>query len=287
METVLVQKNWREHIGCGGWRGGYLGYGLDKYAFEGKIQEKDFALFEWTEVCCQFNEENFNKLGSELALLAWGEYFAESFNERIRSSSVKNIPMLRWNTKDTFIGKLIDEVKDATDSSQNSSLVEPSIRWNAFLAAPLLPKPTREAKCSGNEQAGSNTDRLGMCVDAFAHHTVIDSVGEFLFADLQGFIYGNNTVVLFDPQAHSFDQTSGPWDKGAHTIQNFLNTHKCNDICHSIGLDNIHVKVPPPQKRDMDCHRVGTTCPQGSSTFKKLISPVYEEAAQPAAIDLD
>ncbi|KAF8508814.1 hypothetical protein BU17DRAFT_15904, partial [Hysterangium stoloniferum] len=210
-ETVLVQKNWREHIGCGGRRGGYLGYGLYKYAFEGKIQEKDFALFEWKEVCCQFNEENFNKLGSELVLLAWGEYFAESFNEWIRSSS---------NTKDTFIGKLVDEVKDATDSSQNSSLVEPSIRWNAFLAPPLLPKPTREAKFSGNEQAGSNTDRLGMCVDAFAHHTVIDSVGEFLFANLQG----------------NFDQTSGPWDKGAHAIQNFLNTHKCNDICHSIGL---------------------------------------------------
>ncbi|KAF8506490.1 hypothetical protein BU17DRAFT_71272 [Hysterangium stoloniferum] len=107
-ETVLVQKN------C-------------FFDSQRKIQEKDFALFEWKEVCCQFNKENFNKLGSELILLAWGEYFAESFNEQIRSSGVKNIPMLRWNTKDIFIGKLVDEVKDTTDSSQSSSPVEPSI----------------------------------------------------------------------------------------------------------------------------------------------------------------
>ncbi|KAF8524426.1 hypothetical protein BU17DRAFT_63408, partial [Hysterangium stoloniferum] len=58
----------REHIGCGGRRGGYLGYGLYKYAFEGKIQEKDFALFEWKEVCCQFNEENFQQVGIRIDL---------------------------------------------------------------------------------------------------------------------------------------------------------------------------------------------------------------------------
>ncbi|KAF8514687.1 kinase-like domain-containing protein [Hysterangium stoloniferum] len=281
IETVLVQNNWREHIVCGGWRGGYLGHGLYKYAFEGKIQEKNFALFEWKEVCCQFNSENFNKLQSELVLLAWGKYFVKSFNECIRSMNAENIPALRWNTEDTFIGNLIDEVEDTTNFSESC---EPTIHWNAFLAVPLLPKPTRKVKFSGNTEAGNNMNRLGMYVDAFAHHTVIDSVGEFIFADLQGFIYVNNTVVLFDPQAHSFNQTSGSWDKGTSAIQNFLNTHQCNDICHILELDCIRVKVPPPPtpKRDMNPHKLSMTPPWGSPAIENVISPVCKEAVQQA-----
>ncbi|KAF8515854.1 hypothetical protein JB92DRAFT_3153435 [Gautieria morchelliformis] len=55
----------------------------------------------------------------------------------------------------------------------------------------------------GNGDTGENSDYLGIWIDAFAHHTVVDSMGEYVFVDIQGFVYSENRVILFDPQAHT------------------------------------------------------------------------------------
>lgn len=60
-----------------------------------------------------------------------------------------------------------------------------------FLAAPLLETRDiepgyKEVKYSGTDCAGQNTDTLGVAVDAFAHHTLVDSQGTLVFVDLQG-----------------------------------------------------------------------------------------------------
>jgi len=60
--------------------------------------------------------------------------------------------------------------------------------FNTFLAAPLLAtdETTEERKFSGNDEIASNTDPLGRAVDAYVHHTLVDSFGELLLADVQG-----------------------------------------------------------------------------------------------------
>lgn len=71
----------------------------------------------------------------------------------------------------------------ADGSIDNRSLI-----FNTFLAAPLLAtdETTEERKFSGNDEIASNTDPLGRAVDAYVHHTLVDSFGELLLADVQG-----------------------------------------------------------------------------------------------------
>ncbi|KAF8578608.1 hypothetical protein K439DRAFT_1361824, partial [Ramaria rubella] len=206
-------------------------------------------------------------LKDELMLLGWGDYFMRTFHECVRSAQVENMPNIHWNAKGAFLGMLIEEENIFLPSKGGPQ----SLRWKSFLATPLLPKG-KEVKFSGNEEIGDNTDLLGQWIDAFAHHTVIDSMGEFLFADIQGsMVYGNNTVVLFDPQAHTFDKVSGHWDKGGGAIKSFLAGHKCNSVCHQLHIDTLKVTVPPS--------------PSSSSMNPTKDSPLFLPSSSPQAPD--
>lgn len=128
---------------------------------------------------------------------------------------------MRWNTEDAFVGTVDTMVpgRPPQGETDNRTLVFPH-----FLATPLLPSGSqyREVKFSGNADIGDNTDTVGEAVDAYAHHIVVDSFGDVLFADLQGkkpssfskhfrihvniitgIIGPDDSVVLFDPQAHT------------------------------------------------------------------------------------
>jgi myosin-heavy-chain kinase len=63
-----------------------------------------------------------------------------------------------------------------------------SLIYSTFLATLLLPTgPSyKEMKFSGNTEVGDNSRAIGHAVDTYAHHTVVDSLGTVLFADLQG-----------------------------------------------------------------------------------------------------
>lgn len=182
---------------------------------------------------------------------------------------------IRWNFTGSFIG-CASGISPAPDSG---TVDNRSLLFDYFLATPLLDinNTTEERKFSGNEDAGHNTDPLGRVIDAYVHHALVDSLGDMLFADVQGLfilsrhifivliflsitpgvIFEDGSLCLFDPQAHTcvpFMNTnevhdllmlyeisctggSGHWDKGVTQITMYREQHKCNSICRSLHLD--------------------------------------------------
>lgn len=136
-------------------------------------------------------------LMAELNLLVHGQYFAESFAKRAQtykiwipskistvtfsSTFVDIILGIRWNCTGAFIGEVDDFWLDDT-----SSLI-----FGTFLAAPFLDTSGvyKERKFSGSTAAGHSIDIVGSAIDAYAHHTLVDSNGALLLTDLQGNFY--------------------------------------------------------------------------------------------------
>ena len=92
--------------------------------------------------------------------------------------------MLRWNKP--FVGKISDDdyIAEALKPS-----AERICLWPHFLAAPLLPfnlSGWEEVKLCGNLDVPANTSIIGCAVDAYVHHTLVDSGGTLLLADIQG-----------------------------------------------------------------------------------------------------
>ena len=89
-----------------------------------------------------------------------------------------------WNCKDAFIGSVL---KLAAAPNQGE-VDERSLVFMNFLTAPLLEinSETEERKFSGNEDIAHNKDPLGQMIDAYVHHTLIDSFGNILLVDVQG-----------------------------------------------------------------------------------------------------
>lgn len=87
---------------------------------------------------------------------------------------------IRWNSRGAFLGKVIDFWLDDTSS----------LLFETFLAAPLLDMSGlyTERKFSGSTMAGRSIDVVGSAMDAYAHHTLVDSNGAILLTDLQGML---------------------------------------------------------------------------------------------------
>ncbi|KAL0241010.1 hypothetical protein GEMRC1_006246 [Eukaryota sp. GEM-RC1] len=70
---------------------------------------------------------------------------------------------------------------------------------------------------------------------AFSHFTYHHSSNSLLICDIQGW-----DDLYTDPQCHSTASESfGLGDLGSTGIQQFLQTHNCNDICKSLGLPSV------------------------------------------------
>ncbi|KAG1856229.1 kinase-like domain-containing protein, partial [Suillus tomentosus] len=181
---------------------------------------------------------NMKDLSDELCLLHKAQYFMDSFYKRALAHGVKGLPCksMKWNVAGAFIGKLTDLLPPApTDGTDDNR----SLLYDVFLATPLLPSGAlyREVKFSGNEQPGNNEDMIGRVVDAYSHHVLVDSDFETLISDIQGIIAPDHSVTLFDPQAHTYSQDSGYWDKGPDQIQLFQALHDCNQFCKALELE--------------------------------------------------
>ena len=90
--------------------------------------------------------------------------------------------MLHFNTANTFIGTVTTDVGAPINDNQT------------FLAAPYIPCGdgyTKE-KWSRTPKAGNNDTPLGQVMDAFAHHSLIDSNYTAVIVDLQGNNSRNN-----------------------------------------------------------------------------------------------
>ena len=99
-------------------------------------------------------------------------------------SGLQYLLVAHWNFKGAFIGSVL-ELVGAPDEGE---VDERSLVFMDFLAAPLLEinDETTERKFSGNEDIAHNKDPLGRMVDAYVHHTLIDSFGDILLVDVQG-----------------------------------------------------------------------------------------------------
>ena len=92
---------------------------------------------------------------------------------------------MRWNFKGAFIGRVFE----LEAAPKKGEVDERSLVFMDFLAAPLLKineTLTDERKFSGNEDIAHNKDLLGRMVDAYVHHTLINSFGDILLVDVQG-----------------------------------------------------------------------------------------------------
>ncbi|KAF8531372.1 kinase-like domain-containing protein, partial [Gautieria morchelliformis] len=243
------------YINTGKKEGGYLGYGFVKFRFTGRIGGKEYAIFQDKNIGGITESTNQCDLRNELHLLAWGQYFLDSLiftpSGGSTRSHVFNLTCwssyhIKWNADDAFLGCLVEPLAEVPAHERSKQ----SLLYSTFLATPLLPFPVgpggMEQKISGNSEVGENTDHVGIWVDAYTHHTLVDSEGEYLFVDIQG-IYSDKRLVLFDPQAHTYDYSSGFWDKGPPAIAAFLKEHKCNKVCRQLGL---HREIVPQKPVD-------------------------------------
>ncbi|KAJ3534968.1 hypothetical protein NMY22_g6696 [Coprinellus aureogranulatus] len=223
--------------------GGYISKGLTKYCFEGRYEDKKYAILQG-KIQCTTNEHNTKDLKCELRLLAYGDYFMKSFAKRSEHYK-KAMPAPRWNYNGAFVGTV--EEYDPKGDPEDSPLV--SLGHDTFLAVPYLVS-AEERKFSGADEAGHNpNDVLGRWMDAYSHHVCEDSNGAIVLTDLQGFVYSRNDVVLFDPQAHTNGQAGtagcrGFWDKGQSGIDAFKQQHKCRTLCKDLGLTPFPVVKP-------------------------------------------
>ena len=88
---------------------------------------------------------------------------------------------LHFNAANAFIGTVTTDVGAPTNDNR-------TLLYQTFLAAPYIPcgDSYTEEKWSGTHEAGNNDTPLGQVMDAFAHHSLIDSNYTAVIVDLQG-----------------------------------------------------------------------------------------------------
>ena len=90
-----------------------------------------------------------------------------------------------WNVEHTFLGTVEEAIppKPMGDLEDDCTLV-----FKTFLAVPLLSCDGlyRERKFCGNTDIPQNEDRLGLAIDAYIHHALVDSGKTVLLSDVQG-----------------------------------------------------------------------------------------------------
>ena len=85
--------------------------------------------------------------------------------------------------------------------------------------------------------AATNSDMM----QAFSHFTYVHSGESLLICDLQGVRNSRGVNQLSDPAIHCRirQRTYGNTDSGFLGIRRFFNSHNCNNICRSMGLDGV------------------------------------------------
>lgn len=98
-----------------------------------------------------------------------------------------------------------------------------------------------------NSNAGWSDESSTKLLQAFSHWTACKSGYRYLLCDLQG-VKSDGMYLITDPCIHSVDQIHGPTDLGVAGMEMFLRGHKCNSICHELGLWRNSVPYDPSAK---------------------------------------
>ncbi|KDQ12882.1 hypothetical protein BOTBODRAFT_176025 [Botryobasidium botryosum FD-172 SS1] len=201
VETIGIAKQWRA-----GSEHGLVGKGQFKQVVTALYNSKLYAI-AWfhprTSQDALTHDENKSWLFSEFQLLHLGEFMMNSFYRRACAFNVK-IPNMKFHTEGSFMAEISSRtLPEFLSTERHEALEKESVPTNHFLATVLLPtKGEPFEKFSGTEEAGHGTTALGRALDAFAHHTLIESAADMVFVDLQGAYDHEGTFCLADPQAH-------------------------------------------------------------------------------------
>ncbi|KAF8580063.1 hypothetical protein K439DRAFT_1357969, partial [Ramaria rubella] len=154
-----------------------------------------------------------------------------------------------WNADNMFVGTIQGDVPPPPPSYGTPDTQ--SLFYNMILGALLIDLQGSEYhKFSGNEQVGTNKDKLGMVVDTFSHSIVIHSNKEYLLVDLQGILMAAGELIMFNPQGHSEQQNLCRWDQGISAIEDFLFQHTSNEVCHTLELDIATIVNPESEPHE-------------------------------------
>ncbi|KAJ2935899.1 hypothetical protein H1R20_g1195, partial [Candolleomyces eurysporus] len=129
---------------------------------------------------------------------------------------------------------LIHEIGDPSDPS---GLPSEDPNTSVWLVEPKRTRSVR--KFCGTLGHPERNDKVGKTIAALCHWIYVSTRKTEVYADIQGSfmtIDGQETLILFDPMAHTVDQDSGVGDHGEEGIQRFLSEHQCNYICQGLGL---------------------------------------------------
>ncbi|KAF8532369.1 hypothetical protein JB92DRAFT_2824468 [Gautieria morchelliformis] len=112
-ETILVAKDWPEHKYQSKPRGGYLGRGVEKYAFKGQVGGADVAVFQINPIASLFiiqEDENNNMLRQGLKALVLADYFMKSFYQRAKQLNFDGLPssLQTGQSGETGFGAAVD-----------------------------------------------------------------------------------------------------------------------------------------------------------------------------------
>lgn len=142
----------------------------------------------------------------------------------------------------------------------------------------------KERKFCGNDGMTEDKDEVSLLVQAFMHHVVVDSHGQYLLTDLQGTVFlssfltssvelivklgvvyppPNWSIRLYDPQAHTYvnllsfgyflltfcnsacgSAKFGHGNRGKRAIKDWLSAHSCTDNNYCKAL-GLH-RAPDP-----------------------------------------
>ncbi|TFK37946.1 hypothetical protein BDQ12DRAFT_606691, partial [Crucibulum laeve] len=174
-EALQVASDWQLYKAGKEIKCGYLSSGFTKYAFQGKLNSIEIAIFQHKQVNSS-SEMNEQDLHAEMEVAVLAQYLLDSFYCHGEGLVIK------WNLP--FFGTLLDHSAVADINTLHSR----SLLWKDFLVAPLLiiGGEYKEIKFSGTEDFSPNTNVIGQTINTYVHHTLIDSGGTLLLADVQG-----------------------------------------------------------------------------------------------------
>ncbi|TFK31033.1 hypothetical protein BDQ12DRAFT_672161, partial [Crucibulum laeve] len=193
----------------------------------GKLNSIEIAIFQHKQVNSS-SEMNEQDLHAEMEVAVLAQYLLDSFYCHGEGLGLK-LPVIKWNLP--FFGTLLDHSAVADINTLHSR----SLLWKDFLVAPLLiiGGEYKEIKFSGTEDFSPNTNVIGQTIDAYVHHTLIDSGGTLLLADVQGVLSPQKELTLFDPQGHSFLLMVPHKHIGIKALYCFVNTSRIMNAIQS------------------------------------------------------
>jgi len=187
-------------------------------------------------------------------LQATAATIAEEFNEIVRNlNGGRVIEPAFVSFIDTHIYEVVENSLPAkTNWILTERLLEGKFtKWNTN-AGKVLSRQTQQTVrggalgviCEEDEEEEENVREVMSwntyydVPQSLSHYSWSSTLGGILVCDLQGIWNELDGFEFTDPCVHSRDakHTHGATDKGFNGIQNFFETHKCNDLCRAMRL---------------------------------------------------